>query len=150
MKPYRSQESEGGHAVVLVGCSPSSLTFLNSWGGSWGDNGSFSIGKRMALELDGAAMEFYDVYWLETDLTTVERQACEDTVDERLRHRAKEHPSIFELEYRCPACQKNSPLAKFRGSIRRAICPNCEEWFEAAVGHLVQALYLRAGLGDIV
>jgi transcription elongation factor Elf1 len=83
-------------------------------------------------------------------LTSVERQAYNTKVDEELRRRAKEHPSIFELEYRCPECRENAPLAEFRGNIRRAICPNCEESFEAEAGHLVQALYLRAGLSDVV
>jgi transcription elongation factor Elf1 len=150
MAPYHSQEDGGGHAVVLVGCSPNSLTFLNSWGGSWGDNGSFSIDKHTVLGQDDAAMNFYDVYWLESDLTSVERQAYNTKVDEELRRRAKEHPSIFELEYQCPECRENAPLAEFRGNIRIAICPNCEESFEAEAGQLVQALYLRAGLSDVV
>ncbi|KAK3185245.1 hypothetical protein K4F52_005945 [Lecanicillium sp. MT-2017a] len=150
MAPYRSLKDDGGHAVVLVGCSPNSLTFLNSWGSSWGDNGSFSVDKHTALGRDGAAVEFYDVYWLESELTNAERQAYNTKVDEELRRRADEHPSVFELEYRCPKCKKNAPLAEFRGNIRRASCPKCEESFETEAGHLTQALYLRAGLSDIV
>jgi len=149
MKAYSSLEDGGGHAVVLVGCSPTSLTFLNSWGESWGDNGSFSIQDSSVLEHDDAAMKFYDVYWLESDLTEAERRAYTTKVDEELRRRAEDHPGIFELEYRCPECKENAPLSEFTGNIREAKCPNCKKSFKAEAGHLVQALYLRAGLGDV-
>jgi hypothetical protein len=56
---------------------------------------------------------------------------------------------FFELEYRCPKLQENAPLARFRASFRRAICPNCEERFEPEAGCLVQALYVRGGLNDV-
>ncbi|KAH6949174.1 hypothetical protein DER45DRAFT_606627 [Fusarium avenaceum] len=148
MAPYYFQERDGGHAVVLVGCSPNSLTFLNSWGSSWGDNGSFSIENHRVLGRDNEPMRFYDVYWLESKLTSAEQQAYDDKVDEELHRHANNYPGIFELEYQCPKCQVSSPLAKFRGSVRRAVCPNCGEQFEPEGGCLVQALYLRGGLND--
>ncbi|ENH73627.1 hypothetical protein FOC1_h10016779, partial [Fusarium oxysporum f. sp. cubense race 1] len=43
-----------------------------------------------------------------------------------------------------------SPLAEFRGSVRRASCPKCQGLFEPDAGNLVEALYLRAGLNDVV
>ncbi|KAH7246655.1 hypothetical protein BKA59DRAFT_439300 [Fusarium tricinctum] len=149
MAPYYSQEFDDGHAVVLVGCSPNSLTFLNSWGSSWGDNGSFSIENHSVLGLQDYPMRFYDVYWLESNLSSAEQQAYDIKVDEELHRHADKHPSIFELEYQCPKCQVNSPLAKFSGSVRRAICPNCIEQFEPEAGCLVQALYVRGGLNDV-
>jgi hypothetical protein len=149
MASHYSQEWDGGHAVVLVGCSPSSLTFFNSWGSSWGDNGSFSIESHNALAHKDTPMRFYDVYWLESKLTRAEQQAYDTKVDEELRRHADKYPSIFELEYRCPKYQENAPLAKFRGSVRRAVCPNCEERFEPEAGCLMQALYVRGGLNDV-
>ena len=147
---YSEEKENEGHAVVLVGCSPNSLTFLNSWGGSWGSNGSFVIDNPRALEHKDRAMRFFDVYWLESDLTIGEQQAYDTRVDEELRRRVDGFPGIFSLEYRCPQCQQKALLAQFRGSVRRAICPNCEELFEPEPGRLVEALYLRAGLNDVV
>ncbi|KAK2756629.1 hypothetical protein CKAH01_17137 [Colletotrichum kahawae] len=79
MAKHRSLPSKGGHAVVLTDYSPNSLTFLNSWGAQWGNDGSFSVEDHTVLELDGPSkkypVQFYDVYWLESDLATTERQA---------------------------------------------------------------------------
>ncbi|EWY99974.1 hypothetical protein FOYG_03899 [Fusarium oxysporum NRRL 32931] len=150
MAPYFDKKYDGGHAVVLVSCSPKSLTFLNSWGGSWGDNGTFSIENPAVLGHKDVSLSFYDVYWLERDLTDAEQQAFDSQVDEELRRRAEQHESIFELEYRCPRCRDTSPLAEFRGSVRRASCPKCQGLFEPDAGNLVEALYLRAGLNDVV
>ncbi|KAH7489409.1 hypothetical protein FOMA001_g3692 [Fusarium oxysporum f. sp. matthiolae] len=150
MAPHFDKKYDGGHAVVLVSCSPNSLTFLNSWGGSWGDNGTFSIENPAVLGHKDVSLSFYDVYWLERDLTDAEQQAFDSQVDEELRHRAEQYESIFELEYRCPRCRDTSPLAEFRGSVRRASCPKCQGLFKPDAGNLVEALYLRAGLNDVV
>lgn len=144
----------GGHAVVLVKCAPNSLTFLNSWGHQWGDNGSFSIEDHTVLEARGAPdwarMQFYDVYWYENDLTAGERQAYAAKVDEEVRARVAQHPSVLELEMQCPKCKGNAPVADVTGSIREAVCPLCRQAFKPEPGHLVQAIYAKAGLGDVV
>ena len=41
------------------------MKFLNSWGADWGDGGMFSIKNEKVL----TNMEFYDIFWLEDDLT---------------------------------------------------------------------------------
>jgi hypothetical protein len=152
MASHRSLPDDGGHAVVLFKCDPHSLTFLNSWGKEWGNKGSFSIEDHTVLELDDASEAtsvcFYDVYWLEEDLTTIEQQAYTLKVDKELYARAEKYPSILELEARCPHCHDNSPIADFTGSIREAVCPRCHESFAPQPGHLVQALYARVGLND--
>ncbi|EWZ79700.1 hypothetical protein NW765_004422 [Fusarium oxysporum] len=150
MAPSFDGKCYGGHAVVLVSCSPKSLTFLNSWGGSWGNNGTFSIENPAVLGCKDRSLSFYDVYWVESELTDAERQAFDTQVDEELRRRAEEHESIFELEYRCPRCKDTSPLAEFRGSVWRASCPKCQGLFKPEAGNLVEALYLRAGLNDVI
>ncbi|KAH7336028.1 hypothetical protein BKA65DRAFT_458517 [Rhexocercosporidium sp. MPI-PUGE-AT-0058] len=152
MTSHRLLPDDGGHAVVLFKCDPHSLTFLNSWGKEWGNKGSFSIEDHTVLELDDASEAtsvcFYDVYWLEEDLTAIEQQAYNLKVDEELHARAEKYPSILELEARCPHCHVNSPIADFTGSIREAVCPRCHKSFAPQPGHLVQALYARAGLND--
>ncbi|KAF5602531.1 hypothetical protein FPCIR_1872 [Fusarium pseudocircinatum] len=150
MAPDFHKEYDGGHAVVLVSCSPNSLTFLNSWGSSWGDNGIFKVENPAVLGHKDRCLRFYDVYWVEKGLTNAERQAFDARVDEELQRRAGEHESIFELEYRFPICSDTSPLAVFRGSVRRALCSKCQGWFKPDPGSLVKALYLRAGLNEVV
>ncbi|OIW32948.1 hypothetical protein CONLIGDRAFT_676771 [Coniochaeta ligniaria NRRL 30616] len=145
MTPYHSVADGGGHAVILTSCDPQSLTFLNSWGHGWGNNGSFRIEDSTVLEW----VCFHDIDWLESDLTTAEKQAYQSRVDKELRERAEKHPSILELEARCPRCRANSPIADFTGSVRHATCPQCRRSFAPEPGHLVQALYAHAGLGDI-
>ncbi|KAJ0120058.1 Uncharacterized protein J7T55_000911 [Diaporthe amygdali] len=119
MAGHRSSPADGGHAVVLIRCEPQSLTFLNSWGKEWGDKGSFSIQDHTVLELDeeGAHMRFYDVYWEEKDLKDAEKKAFDFEVDQKLSDGTKKHPSLLDLEARCPHCNKNSPIAKFQGRL---------------------------------
>ncbi|KAF5243564.1 hypothetical protein FANTH_8143 [Fusarium anthophilum] len=150
MAPHFHKAYKGGHAVVLVRCHPDSLTFLNSWGSSWGNNGIFKVENPAVLGHKDRSLRFYDVYWVEKGLTKAERQAFDAQVDEELRRHAEEHKSIFELEYRCPRCFDNSALADFTGSVWRAVCPKCQGWFEPDPGGLAQAMYLRAGLNDVV
>ncbi len=38
---------DGGHAVVLIRCSPAYLLFMNSWGQAWGDGGFFRVKDAM-------------------------------------------------------------------------------------------------------
>ncbi|RSL59534.1 hypothetical protein CEP54_007217 [Fusarium duplospermum] len=152
MAPYRNFEpDEDGHAVVMTGCDPVSLTFLNSWGRDWGNNGSFSIENSSVLELDGpekSRMGFYDIYWLEGELTDNERETYNTKVDEELQSRSSDHPSIFDLDTRCPLCLAIAPIREFSGSIRLVTCPRCGKSFSPEPGHLVQALYAQAGLND--
>ncbi|KAL4982144.1 hypothetical protein BDW68DRAFT_192404 [Aspergillus falconensis] len=139
MAAYRSLPDAGGHAVLLTRCDPHSLTFLNSWGRKWGDNGSFTIEDPSVLELDDPAglakMRFYDVYWQLGGLTEVERKRYSDYVDRMLQRFAGRHPILLELEMACPLCKRSAPIADFTGSLPGA-------------GYLAQALYARAGLGD--
>lgn len=147
-------EDGGGHAVVLFRCDPNSLTFLNSWGSNWGQNGTFAIENAQTLRLstkaDWGQMSFYDVFWYEKDLTTKERQAYQERVDEKVRSRAQQHPSLLELDFECPLCKKIAPLADFSGNLLRATCPNCRGNFKPETENLVRALYVRSGVGDNV
>jgi hypothetical protein len=149
MAQHNSSPDGGGHAVVLVQCDPRSLTFLNSWGNKWGKHGSFSVENQGVLESNGIRVGFYDVYWLECDLTAGERRAYNVQVDEVVRARAQQHSSILEFEARCPRCCNNAPIADFTGSIRKAVCPLCHQSFTPEPSHLVQALYAQAGLSDV-
>ena len=58
-----------GHAVVLTSYNSKCLTFMNSWGQKWGDNGFFRVQNAEVLQL-----EFFDVYWTLNDLTEREKE----------------------------------------------------------------------------
>ena len=150
---HRQPPDDGGHAVVMTACSPDSITFLNSQGSDWGDGGSFSVEDHTVLELASASgvnrMQFYDVLWDEEALTPSERQAFQTKVDDEVARRSQKYPSLLELEVRCPRCRGNAPVADFKGSIRRAVCPLCRDAFQPEPGYLVQALYARAGLREV-
>lgn len=62
-----------GHAVVLVRCNSTSLTFMNSWGTKWGDNGFFSVSRSDIL----LKARFFDVFWTLDQLEKSEIQAFE-------------------------------------------------------------------------
>jgi DNA-directed RNA polymerase subunit RPC12/RpoP len=152
MRPYRMMPSEGGHAVILTGCNGRSLTFLNSWGQDWGKNGSFSVENRSVLDIDrpqGSALQFYDVFWEEEDLTQGELEAYQEKANSRVQDRANQFPSILEMEYKCPQCREISAIADLEGGIRRVTCPKCQSKFAPEPGHVAQALYMRSGL-DVV
>ncbi|CAI6059520.1 unnamed protein product [Clonostachys chloroleuca] len=142
MADCRSAPADGGHAVVLTNCEPKSLTLLNLWGTSWGNEGSFRIEDHTVLELDveTARMSFYDVFWVEDDLRMLRRRLSIS------REEVNNHPGLRELEVHCPNCRHNSLLVDFRGSIRGSVCPRCGEAFKLEAFHLFQALYARAGL----
>lgn len=147
MAAQHSLPSDSGHAVMLTTCDPTSLTFLNSWGGNWGNYGSFSIENHTVLELEWVygkyPMNFYDVYWLESDLDPIERRAYNAKVDEEVRRRTAQFPSILELQARCPHCDKDASLAKFKADIRQVQCPHCTQSFTPEPGHLMKALAAR-------
>ncbi|KAH6672528.1 hypothetical protein B0J14DRAFT_701570 [Halenospora varia] len=64
---------DGGHAVVLVRCDDTSLTFMNSWGHKFANNGFFSVDKASTLEIAGGPhVRFYDVYWTTDDISAEE------------------------------------------------------------------------------
>ncbi|KAL6819777.1 hypothetical protein V8C40DRAFT_281111 [Trichoderma camerunense] len=140
MVPHRSGIRDGGHAVIMTGCSPRSLTFLNSWGRKWGNNGSFSVESYTALELNNTPMRFYDVYWLESELTSAEKQAYASKVDNNLRSFSEKYPGILELQLRCPACSSTTRLGDYDGTVRQLKCPHCNELFTPDVKSLIDTL----------
>ena len=149
MAPHRSSPTCGGHDVVLTGCNPTSLTFLNSRSRlEWGNKGSFSVEDHTVLEVDirrgrGLPMQFYDVYWVESELTGDERQAFDSMVEKELSLRLEKHPELRNLEAQCPHCRQNAPILEFTGNVRRARCSLCYCYFSPEAQNLLEALYVR-------
>jgi hypothetical protein len=75
MEAYRAGPSDGGHAVVVT-CASGPLKLMNSWGALWGDQGFFWVRDGASLGCDDCSkMQFFDVFFLETDLSDGERLA---------------------------------------------------------------------------
>ena len=64
---YYPDEKDGGHAVVLTHISRDCLTFLNSWGKNWADNGFFKVKNSEVLKTT-----FCDIFWYISDLSQEE------------------------------------------------------------------------------
>ncbi|KAL3441344.1 hypothetical protein BJX65DRAFT_299836 [Aspergillus insuetus] len=131
----------GGHAVVLIGCSPNSLTLLNSWGRDWGDDGCFIVEDHTVLQTTShdLRVKFYNVFWRECDLRASERNAYYAGVDDRLRGMGAQYASLLEVETQCPACRHIAPISDFHGDLSRVECPQCHRSFAPQPGHLLQA-----------
>ena len=69
------ESQSGGHAVIIMGCYYRQtqngrivyFKIANSWGGNWANNGYFNAA------IDVTEFRFYDVYWVESDLSLQER-----------------------------------------------------------------------------
>ncbi len=62
IKPTGSYE--GGHCYLLYGINDTTLTFKNSWGADWGDNGSF----HMSVADFTVLMQSYGEAWASVEL----------------------------------------------------------------------------------
>lgn len=141
-----------GHAVVLIRCSPDKLTFLNSWGSYWSDNGFFHAKSGDIFERSA----FYDIFWYESDLSEEEKNAwknhskeVEDTFNGILNEDVLRN-TIYEELVKCPKCQNRSKASLFSGSLVETTCPNCRQSFKpddildsTSKRYLKQALYLK-------
>ena len=81
--------------MVLIGCDPNYLTFMNSWGQGFGDGGFFRVEDQSVL-ID---MKFYDVYWTLNDLKQSEVKAYERESIKRGKELSQTFPSIRDLSY---------------------------------------------------
>ena len=68
----KTNETPGGHAVVLMSYDSKGMRFLNSWGEGWADSGFFKVKDASVLGL-----QFLDVYWTLNDLKHSEKEAYE-------------------------------------------------------------------------
>lgn len=76
--PPADRSKKEGHSVVVVGCTEDVLYIKNSWGDDWADKGYFSAVQKV-LDVCVPA-SYFDVFWIETDLTDDERKAYAESV----------------------------------------------------------------------
>ena len=134
IEPVNTQLKIDGHAVVLVKCEPTVLTFMNSWGKDFADGGFFRVQNQAVLGL-----QFYDVYWTVNDLKQSEITAFAIKSNQKGEDILRGLPrSIQNLPYECPKCHQSSPAIQFIGYLLEAECPRCHQRFEpTALGFLL-------------
>ena len=125
--------------MVLIRCDPKCLTFMNSWGGKFADGGFFRVKDQYVLN----DTSFYDVFWTEDDLKPSEKRAYEKKCTERARHLMQTFPSVQDLTYKCPQCNRHSKVSEFSGNILEAKCPICQQNFKPTNAEILQTLYTR-------
>jgi hypothetical protein len=134
-----SSTETSGHAVVLMRCDATSLTFMNSWGTQFANGGFFKVKDQSVLNLS-----FYDVYWELEDLTESEKAAYQSRVRDLGQELTRILPETLQNQpYECPHCSQSSPAAEFTGHLLQATCPKCHQDFKPAVLGLMRSLYTR-------
>ena len=129
----------GGHAVVLTRCDSNCLTFMNSWGTDFADEGFFRVEDSSVLR----DMLFYDVYWEMEDLTPKEKLAFEMEGTRRGKELLQTFPSLQDLPYKCPECKRISKVVEYYGNMLVAECPKCHKQFVPTNEQLLESLYIR-------
>ena len=126
-----------GHAVVLIKCDPTSLTFINSWGTTFADRGFFRVRNQAVLKL-----EFYDVYWTLDDLKESERQAFRKKSSEKAQHLIEKLPPDMQNSlYECPECHEPLPVMTFIIHFSDVECPKCHHHFKPTLMGLKVTAY---------
>ena len=125
--------------MVLTGCSPTHLTFMNSWDQHWADGGFFRVEDANVL----SDTEFYDVYWEIYDLTEGEKTAFEREGIEKSRELLQDFPSIKDLSYECPECHESSKVGEYSGHVLEAECPKCHKNFKPTNKEIIESLYTQ-------
>lgn len=117
----------GGHAVLLVKCEPNALVFMNSWGTKWANQGYFRVENAAVLN-----MQFYDTFFLESDLSSREIQAYKEKGLETVNVLLSKAPYLKDLPYACPLCNSTSRAELYVGDLLAVRCPRCGGSFQPA------------------
>ena len=115
-----------GHAVVLTSYNSKYLTFMNSWGEEWADNGFFRVQKAEVL---GDQLEFFDVYWELDDLSEGEKEHYRKHGSEVAAKLMKSLKGLQKAKYTCPECKQTSLVTEFNGTLSKVQCPKCPHEF---------------------
>lgn len=62
--PARSESLQGGHAILIVGYTPTSYIAMNSWGADWGQAGFFELPQDYLHDPD-LACDFWMIHTVE-------------------------------------------------------------------------------------
>lgn len=130
-------ETNGGHAVVLVDFGDGYLTFLNSWGNEWADNGRFRIKDSSVL----GGISYFDIFWYESDLSPIEKKAWSErktiALTDLIWNQFQKSP---ETKMICPHCQSSTLAKSYYGDCSRCVCPVCFNSFSPTIEYLSKNL----------
>lgn len=130
-------EVDGGHAVVLIDFGDGYLTFLNSWGEKWGDNGKFRVKNSEVL----GGVIYYDIFWTVNDLSKNEKLAWNNkkttSLTDLIWNAFKKSP---ETKLKCPHCSSFSQAKSFYGNCSKCICPVCFNFFVPTIDYISKNL----------
>jgi hypothetical protein len=118
-----------GHAVVLTSYNSKCLTFMNSWGEEWADNGFFRVQNAEVL---GDQLEFFDVCWELDDLTEKEQEKYLKYGSELAKRLIEFLEGLEFSEYTCPECEQTSLVTEFAGTLSKVRCPKCFREFSTS------------------
>jgi hypothetical protein len=119
-RPTSPPPDTSGHAVVLTSYNSSCLTFMNSWGQKWGDNGFFRIQNAEVLQL-----ELFDVYWTLNDLTEGEKEYYRKNGSDVATMLMNLLEALQKAVYTFPKCEQTSSSSEFAGTLSKFQCPKC-------------------------
>jgi hypothetical protein len=119
-RPTSPPPPTSGHAVVLTSYNSKCLTFMNSWGHKWADNGFFRVHNAEVLQL-----EFFDIYWTLSDLTEGEEKCYYQHGSEVAAKLVNSLKGLQKAEYICPECEQTSLVTEFNGTLSKVRCPKC-------------------------
>ena len=155
--PEKYYSTGGGHAVVLIEVDQEGLTFLNSWGITWGDFGKFRVKNADVLvnEETLRQMKFYDIFFYESDLSDYEKNYYEKNHEKYVSNTLSfiigsedEINKLMNKNIKCKKCYKYSKARLYKGNIFIVKCPLCLAKYEPVDENLKNCVYLREILPD--
>ena len=111
-----------GHAVVLTSYNSQSLTFMNSYGVEWANNGFFRV---EIAEVLGNQLEFFDVYWKVVELSDKEKERYRKSDSEAATKLFELLEGLKQAKYKYPECRQESLVTEFSGNLSKVRCPKC-------------------------
>ena len=114
-----------GHAVVLTSYNSECLTFMNSWGDKWGDNGFFRVENAEVLGVIGHSLRLLDVCWELNDLNDEEIERYRKSDAEAAKKLIDLLKGLKSAKHACPECGQESLVTEFTGTLSKVRCPKC-------------------------
>ena len=122
-----SSSQPGGHSVLLIEITPSYVRFLNSWGPTWADEGTFKAkdGDILTECNTNKSPTYYDILFSENYLSEDEKQYYYKNIEfihkvlsnfeeisfEQIKNRIN---ILNNYRFNCRKCNINQTLDKFK------------------------------------
>ena len=134
-----------GHSVLLIEITGNYFRFLNSWGSSWGDAGTFKVENPEILKPYKTEKKpiYYDIFFSENELTEKERKFYSKNIDYirslisdfdqmsiiKINDKMNELYRLIKSKFLCEYCNKLSGKDEFKiyiiDGVYKMACPFC-------------------------